>query len=157
MYSGVVCFGSIVSDLLSCRPSCSGCGIGCRWGEVVSSISVMCLLNYVTGLLPRSSPIMGHRPPFVCWSILCRSRKVLLCLLVLSFAVCLQPPSIWVLFRGDWHFVHVGVGPCFLLYLCTWTPQATSRESLRALYGDVEYPWMLWSAPVSLALRSMVL
>ena len=34
--------------------------------------------------------------------------------------------------------------------------QATSRESLLALYGAVEYPWMLWSAPISLALRSMV-
>ena len=82
---------------------------------------------------------------------------MLLCLLVLSFAVCLQPPRMWVLFRGDRHFVQVGVGPCFLLRLCTWTPQATSRESLRALYGAVEYPWMLWSALVSLALWSMVL
>ncbi len=105
--------------------------MGWRWGEAVSSTSVLWLLKSVVGLLPRSSPIMGHRPPFVFWSSLCRSRKVLLCLLVLSFAVCLQPPSMWVLFRGDRHFVHMGVGPCPLLHLCTWTPQATSRESLR--------------------------
>ena len=61
------------------------------------------------------------------------------------------------LFRGDRHFVHVGVGPCFLLHMCTWTPQATSRESLRVLYGAVEYPWMMWSSPVSLDLQSMVM
>jgi len=121
MYSGMVCIGSIVSGLSSCRPSCSGCGTGWRWGEVVSSMSVLCLLKSLTGLLPRSSPIMGHRPPFVFWSIWCRSRKVLLCLLVLSFAVCLQPPIMWVLFRGGRHFAHVGVVPCFLLHLCTWT------------------------------------
>jgi hypothetical protein len=153
----MVCFGSIVSGLSSCRPSCYGCGIGWRWGEVVSSVSVMCLLKSVISLLPRSSPIMGHRPPFVFWSIWCRSRKLLLCRLVLSFAVYLQSPGMWVLFRGDRHFAHVGVGPCFLLHLCTWTPQATSRKSLRALYGAVEYPWILWSAPVSLALRSMMM
>ena len=73
---------------------------------------------------------------------------MLLCRLVISFAVCLQPPRILVLFRGVRHFAHVGVGPCFLLHLCTWTPQATSSESLRALYGAVKYPWMLWSAKV---------
>ena len=78
-------------------------------------------------------------------------------LLVLSFAVCLRPPSMWVLFRGGRHFVRVGVDPCFLLLLCTWTPHVTSSESLRALYGAVEYPWMMWSAPISLVLRSMVL
>jgi hypothetical protein len=122
MYSGILCLGSIVSGLSSCRPSCFGCGIGWRWGEVVSLISVMCLVKCVTGLLPRSSRIMGDRPLFVFWSNWCRSRKLLLCHLVLSFAVCLQPHSMWVLFWGDRHFVHVGVGPCFLLHLCTWTP-----------------------------------
>ena len=156
MYFAMMYFGSIVFGLSSCRPSCSRSGIGWRWEEVVSSMSVLCLLKYVIGVLPRSSPIMGHRPPFVFRSILCRSRKMLLCLLVLVFAVCLQSTIMWVLFTGDRHFVHVGVGPCFLLYLCTWTPQATLRESLRALYGAVEYPWMLWSALFSLALRSMV-
>ena len=80
-----------------------------------------------------------------------------MCRLVLNFAVCLQLSSTWVLFSGDMHFVHVGVGPCFLLHLCTWIPHATSRESLRALHEAVEYPWMLWSAPVSLALQSMVM
>ena len=118
---------------------------------------MLCLLKSVTGLLPWSSPIMGHRPPFVLWSIWCRSRKVLLCRLVISFAVCLQPPNICVSFRGDMHFVHVGVGPCILLHMCKWTPKAISRKSLRALYGVVEYPWMLWYALDSLALRSLVL
>ena len=92
-YSGMVSVGSIVYGLSSCRPSCSGYGIGLRWGEVVFAISVLCLLNSVTGLLPRSSPIMGHRPPFVFWSSWYRSRKVLLCLLVLSFAVCVFAAS----------------------------------------------------------------
>jgi len=158
MYSGMVWLGSIVSGLSSYRPSCSGCGIGWRWGEVIYSVSMLCLLKFVTSLLPRSSPIMSQGPPFVFWSIWCRSRKVMLCRLALSLAVCLQLPNMYVLFRGDRHFVHVGVGPCFLLHMYAWTPQATSRESLRALYGAVEYPWMLWSAPDSaLALRIMVM
>ena len=122
MYFGMVYLGSIVSGLSSCRPSCFGCGVGWGWKEVISSGSVFCLLKFVAGLLPRSSPIMGHRPPFVFWSIWYRSRKVLLCRLDLSFAVCLQPPIMWVLSRGDMHFVHVGVGPYFLLHMCTWTP-----------------------------------
>ena len=121
MYSGIVCFGSVVSGLSSCRPSWSGCRIGWRCGEVVSSISMLCLLKYVIGLLPRPSPIVGHRHPFAFWSSWCRNTKVRLCLLVLSFTVCLEPPSTWALFRGDKHFVHVGVGQCFLLHLRTWT------------------------------------
>jgi len=119
MYYGMVCLGSIVSGLTSCRPSCYGCGIGWRLGEVAASVSVLCLLKFVTSLLPRSSPRMGHCPPFVFWSSWCRSRKVLLFLLIISFAVCLQHPMMWVLFRGGRHFAHAGVGPCFLLHLCT--------------------------------------
>ena len=112
-----------MSGLSSCRPSCSGWEIiGWRLGEVISSASMLLLLKYVTSLLPRSSPMMGHRPPFVFCSNWCSSRKVLLRLLVLSSAVCLQPPRMWVLFRGDMHFVQVGVGPRFLMHLCTWTP-----------------------------------
>ena len=85
----MVCVGSIVSGLSSFRPSCFGCEISWRWGDVISSVAVLWLLKSVVGVLPRSSPIMGHRPPFVFWSSWYRSRKVLLCLLVLSFAVCL--------------------------------------------------------------------
>ena len=149
IYSGMVYFGSVVSGLSSCRPSWSGCGIGWRWGEVISSISMLCLLKSATGLLPtRSSPIMGHRPPFVFWSSWCKSRKVLWCLLVISFTLCLQPPITWVLFRGDRHFVHVGVGPCFLLHLCTWTPKPLrlslfvpymGRWSIRGCYGLLQF------------------
>jgi hypothetical protein len=123
MYSGMVCVSFVVSGLSSCRPPRSGWEICWRWGEVISSVSMLLLRKSVTGLLPRSSPMMGHRPPFVFCSNWCKSRKVLLCLLVLSFAVCLQPPRMWVLFRRDKHFVQVGVGPCFLLHLCTWTPR----------------------------------
>ena len=41
MYSGMVCLGSIVSGLSSCRPSCSGCGIGWRWGGYFFGIGVV--------------------------------------------------------------------------------------------------------------------
>ncbi len=52
--------------------------------------------------------------------------------LVLSLVVVLHPPKMCVLFSGEWHFVHVSVGLCFLLHLCICTPQATSSESRRA-------------------------
>ena len=122
MYSNIVCFGSVVFGLSSCRPSWSRCGIGWSLEGVISSISVLCLLKFATSLLPRSRPIIGQRPPFVFWSSWCKSRNVLLCRLVLSFTVCIQPPRMWVLFRGDRHFLHMVMGPCFLLHLCTWTP-----------------------------------
>ncbi len=64
---------------------------------------------------------------------------MLLCRFFLSFAVCLQPPRMCVLFRGDWHFEHVGVGPLFLLHLYTCTPHAISSASRRARKGVVEY------------------
>ena len=133
MCFGMACLGSIVSGLSSCRPSCSGCGIDWRWGEVISSVSVLCLLNSVACLLPRSCPIMGQRPPLVFWSIWCRSRKVLLCRVVISFVVCLQPPSMWVIFRGigilcKWVGVHV------FYYTCVRGPPRLPRGSLYTPY-----------------------
>jgi len=59
MHSGIVCRGSVVSGMSSCRPSWYGCEIGWRWEGVISSISVLCLLKSVTSFLPRSSPIIG--------------------------------------------------------------------------------------------------
>ena len=56
----------------------------------------------------------------------------MLCRLILSLDVLLHPPRMCVLLSGEWHFVHVSVGPCFLLHLCTYTPHATSSESRRA-------------------------
>ena len=38
---------------------------------------------------------------------------MLLCRLVLSLDVVLHPPRMCVLLSGEWHFVHVSVGPCF--------------------------------------------
>ena len=75
--------------------------LGVRLGRgvcegVVSSMSVLCFLKYVTSLLPRSCPMMGHRSPFVFWSSCYSSRKVLLCRLVLSIVVYLQPPRMCV-------------------------------------------------------------
>ena len=35
----------------------------------------------------------------------------------------LHPPRMMcVLLIGEWHLVHVIMGPCFLLNICTWTP-----------------------------------
>ena len=62
----------------------------------------------------------------------------MLCSLVLSLDVLSQPPRMCLLFSGEWHFVHVSVGPYFLPHLCTCTPQATSSESRRARKGACE-------------------
>ena len=59
------------------------------------------LLKSVTGLLPMSEHRMGHLPPFDfcrCWR---RSLNVLLCRLIMSLAVNLQPPSMCVFVSGD--------------------------------------------------------
>ena len=99
---------------------------------MVSSISGLRFVKSFIGVSPRSTPTIGHLPPFEVCSSLCRSRKVLLCRFILSLDVDLHPPSKCVLLIGEWHFVHVSVSPCFLLHLCTCTPQATSRDSRRA-------------------------
>ena len=70
---------------------------------------------------------------------------------VLSLAVNLQPHNTCVLASGDWHFVHMWDGLCFLLHMRMCTPHATSRESLLARKGDAEYAWIVWSDPVVLA------
>ena len=82
---------------------------------------------------------------------------MLLCLLVLSLAVWLQPLRRCVLSRGDWHFEQIGDGPVLWLHLCTCTPHATSSASRRALKRLVEYACMEWSAPLSLACLRILL
>ena len=121
------------------------------WEYGVVSMSDLKLVKSVTGLCPRFVQRMGHLPPFdfcSCWS---RSLNVLLWRLILSLAVNLHPPRMWVLVSGDWHLVHMRFGLCFLLHLCICTPQATSSESLLARYGAVEYACIVWSDPVVLA------
>ena len=76
---------------------------------------------------------------------------MLLWRLVLSLAVFLQPPSMYVLVSGDWHLVHMWDVLCFLLHLWICTPHATSRESLLARKGDDEYALIVWSDSVALA------
>ena len=101
------------------------------------SVSGVRFVKSVTGLWPRSAHSIGHLPPFDfcrCWR---RSLNVLLCRLILSLAVNLHPPNIWVFVSGAWHLVQIRDGLCFLLHLWIWTPQATSSESLLARYGDV--------------------
>jgi len=65
--------------------------------------------------------------------------------LTLSLAVSLQPPRKGVTFSGDWHFVHMRDGLCFLLHLWMCKPRATSNESLLARKGAVEYALIVWS------------
>ena len=95
-------------------------------------MSAAILLKSVTGLCPRSTRRMGHRPKFDFWSCLRSSLKVLLRRLILSLDVNLQPPSMCVFVSGDWHFVYMMDGLCFLLHLWICTPHITSSESLLA-------------------------
>ena len=85
---------------------------------MVSSMSGLRFVKSMLGLSPRSIPINGHLPLLEVCSSLCRSRKVLLYLLILSLGLDLHPPRMCVLLIGEWHFVRVSVGPCFLLHLC---------------------------------------
>ncbi len=109
----------------------------------MSSVLGKFVRKSVTCCFPRSTPITGHRPPFDFCSSWWSNRKVLLCRLVLSFAVWLHPPRRCLLFKGDWHLEQVGVGPVLRLHVCTCTPHATSSASRRARKGDVEYAWMV--------------
>ena len=40
---------------------------------------------------------------------------------------------------AEWHLVHMRNKPYFLWHLWMWTPHATSKESLLARYGALEY------------------
>jgi hypothetical protein len=95
------------------------------------------LLKSMTGLWPESSHRMGHRLPLD----LCRCRSsslnVLLWRLVRSLAMNLQPPRMCVFVSGDWHFVHIRDGLCFVLHLWMCTPHATCSESVLARKGAV--------------------
>ncbi len=120
------------------RPSSYGWRI-CGSCDVVSSIvSGLSVVKSLIGVLLRSNPIIGHLSPLMFCRSWWRSRKVLLCRLVLSLDVVLHPPRMCVLFSGEWHFVHLSVGPYFLLHLCTCTPKATLSESRQAQYGACE-------------------
>ena len=52
-------------------------------------------------LLPRSISTIGHLPPFEVSSNLCRRRKVMSCLLILSLDVDLHPPRMHMLLIGE--------------------------------------------------------
>ena len=77
---------------------------------------------------------------------------MLLWRLTLSLVVYLQPPRMCVLVSGDWHFVHMRDGLCFILHLWMCTPHATSKESLLARKGAMKYAWIVWSDREVLAL-----
>ncbi len=64
---------------------------------------------------------------------------MLLWRLGLILTLYLQPPRMCVLVSGDWHFVHMRDGLCFLLHLRMYTTHATFSESLLARKGAVEY------------------
>ena len=64
----------------------------------------------------------------------------------------LQPPGMGVFVSGNWYFVEMRDGLCFLLHMWMCTPYATSTEFVQARKGAVEYAWIVWSDPEALAL-----
>jgi hypothetical protein len=72
--------------------------------------------------------------------------------LFLSLAVYVQPPSMCVFVSGDWYFVRMMDGLCFLLHLWMCTLHATSKESLLTWRDAVEFAWIVRSDPEALAL-----
>ena len=107
-----------------CIPLCFGCRI---WGEVWGDFFPRCRsgvywsmwLVWCRGLALWWAIVLRY---FGFWSNWCGSRKVLLCRLVLSFAVYLQPPRMCVLSRGSWHLVHVSVDPFFAIFVVNGPP-----------------------------------
>ena len=96
-------------------------------------MSIVRSLKSVADLCPSFAHGMSHLPPFDFCSSCSRRLNVLLWRFILSLAVNLQPPSIWVFVRGDWHLVHIRDAPCFFLYMWICTPHATSSDSLLAM------------------------
>ena len=110
-----------------------------HWVEVGEShfldIGLM-LAKIVTSWLPRSSSISDKRPLFAFWSYWCMRRKVVTC--GSEFCGVSASPKMWVFLRGDRHFMHVDMRPCFFLHLCTWThtlPQASLFVPDRGRYS----------------------
>ena len=67
--------------------------------DVAAFVSV-CSLNSLIGCLPMSMLMIGHLPPLWFSINLCSRSKVLLCLDVLSFELCLYPPKRCVFVSG---------------------------------------------------------
>ena len=132
IYSGMDCGWFDVFGLSFWRSPSSGRRVCGSCDAVASSISGLRVVKPLISVLPWSTLTIGHLSPFVVYRSLWRSRKVLLCRLVISLDVVLHPPRMCVLLSDERHFVHVSLGPWFLLHMCTCTPQATSSESLRA-------------------------
>jgi len=63
---------------------------------VASSMSGLRCVKSFIGVSPRSTPTIGHLPPFEVCSSLRKSRKVLLCRFTLSLVVDLHPPKMCV-------------------------------------------------------------
>ena len=65
IYSGMVCGWFAVFGLSFCRPSSSGWRICGSCDAVASAISGLSVVKSLIGVLPRSTPMIGHLPPFV--------------------------------------------------------------------------------------------
>ena len=131
--------------------------IDCRvWSSCVMIVSKsVCVLKSFTGLFPKSMQRIGHLPPLCVWRSSCNSLNGLLCLEVLSFALCLHPPKRCVSVSGWLHFFHnIGSILCLRLHRYTCDPHATSYETRQHLYEDWECACMLKSVPVSLCIFS---
>ncbi len=87
-----------------------------RFSCVVFVSICICALKSFTGLFPMSMLRIGHLPPLCVWRRLCSNLNVLLCLEILSSALCLQPHMTCVLVRAWLHFLQ-SIGPvlCFLV------------------------------------------
>jgi len=109
-----------------------------RCGCVRLSICGGILLKSVTGVWPRSTPMMNHRPPSDFCSSWVSKENVLLRRWALNFKVKLQPPSMCVLVRGDCHLEQVRDVPCFRRHLCIWTLHMTYIVSRRDRYDVFE-------------------
>ena len=89
-------------SLSSCSPSCV-CSIDCiavSSCDVADFVTSVCSLKTMIGCLPRSMLMIGHLPPLWFSINLCSRSKVLLCLDVLSFELCLYPPKRCVFVSG---------------------------------------------------------
>ena len=103
----MVCGWIAVIGLTFWRPSFSGRRICGSCDTVSSSRSGLRVVKSFIGVFPRSTPTIGHLPPFVVCRSSWRRRKVLLCRFILSLAVDLHPPRMCVLLSGECHFVQV--------------------------------------------------
>jgi len=101
VYLGMVCGQFGVFGLTFWRSFSYGWRICGSYEAMASYISGLRLVKSFIGVFPRSIPTIVHLPPFEVCSSLCRSRKLMLCRLILGLDVDLHPLRIRVLLIGE--------------------------------------------------------